>query len=429
MSPVIVLGAVVTLLIIVARPRFGLYLMLAMAPLQNLLLLDNGSTLVRYAGIAVFASWLIQKMGTRASLRALFAKPVVAPMFVFLALCFISVLWTDFGLWQRDMFTYIQLGVWSLILIDLIDSYGYLDKALFWVFVGALIGAYLAITGFYTQTQQYNPRGRGGFDDPNYSSAIFMFVLSYVFYRVRYSNGLQRLAWLGSAVILLTGVAFTVSRTGLLAIALIFAGQFLKFSKTETRMKYIVLLIIFILITIPLWPWGNISYRFSIAWSGGSNNDLGQRMGGLRYGWRFFTQSPLIGNGLTTPPGRDPIHNVFLSMAVKLGIFGFLSMLWLWLVTFRSLSDAYARAVAQLQEQHADLISALQLSALIYLFFSLSLGTETSRPQWLLFALGSICWGLVQDRQTAQAEKSKQPVIARVPRPLSRKNNGYDQNG
>ena len=428
MSLIIALTAGIALLVVLARPRAGLFLMLFLVPLQNLFLIGNGATLIRYVGLAVFASWIIHIMATRKSLRGLFTKPVVAPLFVFLTLCLLSILWTDPGLWQTDMFTYLQMGMWVIILIDLINTYGVLNKALVWVFSGALIGAFLSIYEFFTKAQasQFNPRGRGGFDDPNYSSAIFILVLPYVFYRVRYSNGLQRMAWLGSTLILLSGVAFTVSRTGLLAIALVLAGQYFKYSKAKTRVKYIVLLVVLILITIPFWPWGNIADRFSIGWSSSAYSNMRERTELLQYGWKQFLTSPLFGNGLTTPNGADVIHNVFLSMAVKLGIFGFLAMYWLWLTTWRSLKYAHARAAAQSQEKQAELISALQLSALIYLFFSLALSTELSRPQWLLFALGSICWGLVRDRQSMQVKKSKQfaPEIAQASLPLSIKSDG-----
>jgi O-antigen ligase len=327
----------------------------------------------------------------------------------FLALAFVSGFWSNSNLWQTSMFTYLQLAMWVILLMDLIASFQYLERALFWVFIGTLAGALLAIYQFYTQGQswQYSQRGGGGFDDPNYSSASFMFILPYVFYRIRYDRGLLKVIWLISALVLLSGVAFTVSRTGLLAILIFLAGQYILYPNKETRAKFVFLVVILVLISMPFWPWDNISYRFSIAWSGGNDQDLGQRIAGLRYGWRIFTQNPLTGHGIGYLPGQDVIHNAFLGVAVQLGIFGFLVMLWLWLTTWRSLYSAYAHAKTSLNDKHLSLISAVQLSAMLYFFFSLSLATESSRPLWLLFALGGICFELVKEKQVEQTKHSK----------------------
>jgi O-antigen ligase len=418
---VIAIGIGVGVLAMLIRPRIGLYIMLLIAPLQNLFLLGNGATLVRYVGMALFAAWVLQKLLTQSSLRKLLKDPLTPPLLAFLFLSFLSSLWTPSASWQVNMLTYLQLGVWVFIMIDLIDSLASLDRALFWVFAGALVGAALAIYEYFTQavSWQYSQRGSGGFDDPNYSSAIFMFILPYVLYRIRYSRGGERIFWLVSAMVLMTGVAFTVSRTGLLAIVLLLVGQFMKLSKAKSRAQYMILLVVFVLITVPLWPWENISYRFASVWTGGGNQDLGNRTGNWRLGWQMFIHHPVLGNGLSLLPGQEVIHNLFLSIAVKLGMIGVLFMLWLWISTWQGLTHAVERAREYLDEKSAELFSTLQLSMIIYLFFSLSLSTEMSRPQWFVFALGSIGWSIVREQQkTPQVEKDGAVPAPSSVRPL-----------
>ena len=417
----VMLLEVAGVLVAIYRPRLGLYVMFLLIPLQNLVTLASGATLVRVVGIVVFLAWVLNRLFQRKPLRTLFAKPILLPMLAFFVLAFISAFWSKTSLWQQTLFTYIQLGAWAIMLMDLVDSFEYLEHAMLWVFVGSLVGALLSVYEFNTQVAgwQFGQRGRGGFDDPNYSSAMFMFIMPYVFHRIRYDRGLQKLVWVAGAMILLTGVAYTVSRTGLLSILILLAGQFVIFSKTQSRLKYVLLVVILLLITSPLWPWENIFYRFSIAWTGGQQQDLGERVGNLQLGWKIFSRYPLRGQGLGYPPGQDVIHNTFLGIATQIGILGFALMFWMWLTTWRSLTKAQKQAAAFAEERQFNLISTLQLTALVYLFFSFSLATEVSRPLWLLFALGGICYSIVREKQKAQEPKRSPVQLSPARRPLS----------
>ena len=407
-TTVLFLAAGLGVLVTLYNPRIGLYIMFVIIPLQNLVIFESGSTLVRLVGIVVFIAWVLNRILRKDTPQTLFAKPILPPMAAFFILVFVASFWSKSNLWQETMFTYAQLGAWAIMLMDMVDSFENLERALFWVFIGSLAGAILSVYEFNTQTVawQYGQRGRGGFDDPNYSSAMFMFIMPYVFHRMRYDRGLHKLGWAAGAIILLTGVAYTVSRTGLLSIFLLLAGQFVMYSKAQTRVKYILLVIFLLLITAPLWPWGNIAYRFSIAWTGGSEQDLGQRVSIMRLGWNLFSRNPILGQGLGYPPGQDVIHNIFLSLAVQLGIFGLAAISWLWLTTWNSLTTARRRAAAFLEERQVNLVSSMQLTVLIYLFFSLSLATEAYRPLWLLFALGGICYAIVPGKGTVVSSQT-----------------------
>jgi O-antigen ligase len=392
------LAAGIAFVVVLIYPHIGLYVMLLLVPLENLVILERGATLVRVVGIAAFAAWVPSRLVRKELLRSLFESPLTMPMLVFLALCAISVLWSDFGAWRRAMVTYVQLVAWVFMVFDLVDSPRRLKQALFFFFLGAMVSAgfmvHESISGPAPSTLYYRPEGGQG--DPNYSASTLLMVLPVVLSFVERRRGWQRLLGLASGVFLLAAVGFTVSRTALLVVPVLVASYLAMQSRHHSRAKLMLIVVLVLLATLPLWPWQRVEYRFTQV-------DLGRRFRRAEQGLQMFVKYPVLGRGLGKLTAQyDVLHDLFLEMLTQLGVPGLLAMIWIWAIAWRSLSKAQEGATMLQDEELLSLIPAIRVSVIVCLLFSLSLSTQVTRTLWLMFALAENCYrivaGVISDR-------------------------------
>lgn len=373
-------------------PRAGVYLLAVLIPLQYLTRLENQATAIRYLGWFVFAAWLLRKLAERSSFRPLLSRPVSGAIVPFLLWALVSVLWSPLDTWEVYFFTFLQLAGMVFVFIDLVDSPKRLETFLLCLLVGGVVGAGVAIYEYVSAISQWQSwsRALGGFGDGNYSSASYMYVLPYALFLVSHRSGRKKAFALASVPLLLTAVGVTASRAGLISIPIWLLLVFRGLPKRYYRAWWFLVILCLGLLAVRFWPWATIEYRMSTAWTGGAPGDLSGRVGLWLYSLEKFIQRPLTGYGLTTALGdwgRFVPHNLFLQVAVRLGLPGLLSILWLLSVVWKSAAVACRRAD---EKGMASLARSVQDGMLLYLFFSLTLDTATARLLWLTFALGDI---------------------------------------
>ncbi|MBZ0299574.1 MAG: O-antigen ligase family protein [Anaerolineae bacterium] len=382
-------------LLILFKPRLGLYTMMFLIPLQNLAVFSGSSgnvTLVRVVGTVVFAAWLLRKMVLHESFRHLFSARIfkIAGLFVWILL--ISAAWSDFDLWLTPFFSYIQLLAWTLMLIDLIDSRDRLKELILVFLAGTLFSLVFAYTEFQVNEvgQLIYERVDGSLGDANTTASIYLFVMPFliVFLRSDQFSRIWKAGILLIFLLLILGIGATVSRSGVVSLALLALLQLLELQKPTSRLKYVIISLVVIILIYPLVPLDNISYRFSLLSSG----DLGGRAWIYRDAIDLFTASPLIGGGLGTHVGEVVIssHNAFLSVAIALGLAGLIPFIALWVLTWFQLSRAKQEARTRGNAEMMAYASAARIGLVIFLFFSFTMSTELQRMLWLYFALGEI---------------------------------------
>jgi O-antigen ligase len=378
--------------LVITYPHFGLYAMLFLVPLQNVVVIGEGTTLVRVVGLTAGVVWGAAKVVKREPLRPLLTSPLTTPLLVFLGLAAISVSWSDFYTWRRDFTSYVQLVVMVFIVLDVIDSPRRLKEVLAVLFLGSLISAGIVL---YNSLSVINPsylwdRPEGGHGDPNFTASTFLTLMPIAFWLVLDGKGWRRLLGVVSAAFFLTAVGLTVSRTGLTAILLLVISYLALIS--EGRVKYLFLILVILLIVSPFLPWEKIQYRFEAP-------DLLERVVRFRHAWHVLRNYPLTGGGLGREGRRTVIyviHNLFLEIAAQLGLPGLLSMAWLWGTAWICLSRAYKEALLQQNGNLPSLINAIRVGLIVYLYFSLTLSTHKTRLMWLVLALGTVSYQVVR---------------------------------
>lgn len=398
------LALAVAFIVVFAYPRAGLYAMLFLTPLVAFIDVGGDSTVVRYAGIVTFVAWGASKVVKREPIRPLLTGPLATPMLAFVSICVFSGLWSDFTSWRITTFSYVQLVIWVLMMFDLIDSPRRLETALVFVLGGALVSAgivnYNSINS--SATVYLWERSMGGRGDANFSASTYLMVLPYTFLLMRRRKWEQQLVGFASFGFLLLAIGFTVSRTGLLLILVMLIGQFLLLSKQESRIKYLLIVAFVVLAIAPLVPWQRIDYRFSRAWSVETGPDLRLRIQLVQDAWQTFIEHPILGHGLGAGGNRySYLHNAFLQVLAELGLPGFLSMVWIWVTAWQSLSKAQRHA-RNLQTPEMDsLLPMIRLTVFIYLLFSLAVSNMHTREFWFVLALTEICYWIAFVLSTA----------------------------
>jgi O-antigen ligase len=372
-------------------------------------------------GLVTGVAWGASKLMKKEPIRELLALPLALPMLVFLFLAAVSISWSEFTTWRQDFATYVQLVVMVFIILDVIDSPKRLELVFLVLVLGCIISAaiinYDLIRPSAPSYLWYRPRGGDG--DPNYTASTYLVVLPILFWFMREGGWQRALLGGGTAAFLLLAVGLTVSRTALVSIVFLLVVQLAMVRKGRVTTLFAFILVF--LSVAPLLPWERISYRFTVRGF--------QRFSRFGYALSVFRQNPLIGAGLGHFPWKgnltQPVvmHNLFVEMAVQLGLIGLLTMIWLWVVVWRHLSEASRLAAALSNNRVTSLVSAMRVSALMYLFFSMSLSTHQTRMMWLVLALGAACYRMVNEMYRVDEKTSIIGVQ------MSMANEAYDDHG
>ena len=376
--------------------------MVALMPVQYFLILDSGATIIRYVGWVVFAAWIAQKLLYKEPLNSVVAGPLVKPILAFLYLCLISALWSFSTTWNVAFFSYLQLVLWVFMIIDLIDSQPRLERLLFSLLIGILASAYILLQEFLTRQAgwEFGTVAEGGFGDRNTTAASFLYGIPFLFYWILEGSLWRKTLGIASVGLLLVGVGISASRTNLLILPLLLVLLARSMPNLSHKAHYVLIACLLLTISMYFWPWAQIEYRFSDIWAGGTPEDLGGRIKTFDRAFEQFFRSPLLGRGLGSYRARYniPAHNLFLEMAMQLGVFGLLAMVWIWVVAWRRLAAAHQRAQASNTSDLFLLIRAVRLSLTVYLLYSLSMSSQSERLLWFTFALSGVCYNLAHKK-------------------------------
>lgn len=394
----LVVGVSVVGGIALLQPRLGLYLMVFLTPIQYYLVLVPSGTLIKYIGWIVVFAWIAQKVITKSPIGPWRPVPLLIPIMFFWYICLISFAWSFDTGWKTSIFSYTQLIVWVILILDVVNT----QKRLEWLFLslvlGVLISAFILFYEFLTsvRTWEYSTIAEGGFGDRNTTAASFLYVIPVIFYWIQTKSKLYQLGGICSINLLLIGVGISVSRTGLVILPLLLLLQIRSFRNTGRSTRYLLLVSALVVVSLPFWPWEHIDYRFSRVWTGGLSEDLGGRVGTAHLALDQFMISPVTGRGLGGYLTRYTIsaHNLFLEIAAQLGVFGLLAMIWIWIVAWQHLVAAYRQAQDRTEKELCSLIRAVQLSFLVFLVYSLAMSSQTQRLLWLTFALSGVCYNI-----------------------------------
>lgn len=244
-------------------------------------------------------------------------------------------------------------------------------------------------------------RAGGPIDDPNdfaFLMASLLPLTAYLFVQERR----RRWLWGAAAILLIAGVLATLSRGALVGLAALFVWAVATRRIPLTGvLAGIITLASVVLLAFTFWSSlinERIERKGRIA-----DRNVESRQAYWEAALSMTADNPLLGVG----PGRfgeesadyirdnplvasNPVvHNSYLEILAENGILAFTLFLAFLAITWRLLSQAYARARADGDDQRKRLATALQATMVIVVVSSMFLSAQVQIPFWLLGGLAT----------------------------------------
>lgn len=312
-----------------------LLLFILTIPIEDMLSVNKDLSMTRMLGQGVIGAWGIVIILTQKVRRI---HPFYIFVLLFIAWNVISVFWTiDYSLTELRTKTYVQLGIMSVMIWDLVDGKDKLRAVIQTFIIGAYISVGGTIINFITGQEAYLYSGgryvATGFN-ANDLAIILSLAVPMAWYMVLTSGGESKFKWfrimnmlyvpLGFFAVILTG-----SRAGFLValLSLFFIVFTTRWLGKWGRLSFVLLIAILIVAAVIIVPDSTLN-RVLSTFSSESSDDLGGRLTIYAAAARTIDAHPLLGVGsgaFKSATGLNIIaHNTFLSVLSETGIIGFL---------------------------------------------------------------------------------------------------------
>ena len=364
-------------------------------PWENMALIKGLGTMGRATGLLVAAVWIATVVVTGE-----FRKPNLFHLafYIFILWNTISVFWTcDMKLTVARIKTYFQLLVLLLVLWDLYTTPVALNAGL----QAYVLGAYISVGGtvynyFMASTASYLRYAATGFDANDLGLTLALGIPVAWHLALSESNNkitqVLKLVNYGYVPAAILAIVLTGSRGSLLSALPSFFFIFRSLTRLKPHWRVLLCLVsigaLFALQSVI--PSSSLQ-RLSTIGDSIASGDMSGRMDVWSEGLTVFSQHPLLGVGsgafrAAIETGTAP-HNVYLEVAVAVGIIGF-SLFWIILVMIVYL--------AMRQPKWISLFWVTLLSSLAIGIFVVN--WEVRKPTWLFLGLTAVSAALYSHR-------------------------------
>lgn len=324
--PFALLAGGILVFVVLRNPYIGIGVTIASLPVTEILPdIPFFSSAVVLIGGASLGSFLLQRLARRQTLFKSGLRPVHILAILFTGWLLISH--PDAALFSSDrnwFFTFFQLCI-LLWLGGESFTTPKEHRVLMWLFiVSSVISAVFALqSGTIAPTLNESVRADGLAGSENSAARYFTASLILLFYlRTIVNQPLLKLAIYSSLGILITGLAFTVSRSGLIlgVVAIILSLSTGALGTGRQRLASLVVIVLLISVVIPESYWQIAANSILPSVTFGTDT-VGLRYGLWQAGLRMWWDAPLAGVGIGQFPLKLPNYglNVLPLRALGLG--------------------------------------------------------------------------------------------------------------
>lgn len=394
--------------LILRQPYLGVVITIASLPVVTLLPPIPGFTsIVSLFGGVTLAGFVWQRKKER---RSLFHFGIVHILgLLFIGWIFLSnpqAAW--FGLTRNWVSTFLQLWMLLWLTGELLDT-PEKHKVLMWVYsLVTVASALIAIQqGHIGAKIGLSTRASGFAEEANTAARYFIVGLLFLNYlRTVVNKSLPRLLVIAGIIVLILGVFFTVSRTGILLLFTSLALLIFLNSSSKYRFQ---LIIIFAIALFAIWSMSDniINIMKAIVPSITQGVDtIGLRYSLWNAGWRMWLAYPFQGVGIGMYPLRlrnfDPgfllgnkvAHNMYIGALAETGLVGFTLFMFL---LVRSLQNIW-RIGNTGDVNIVSLRNVWLIVFLIMLLGGITQNEQTDKMIWVVMGVGVYFSNQVQAR-------------------------------
>lgn len=423
-------------------PFAGLCFLFLTAPLERAFTLSEDFTALKLMGVGVFAVWLIESVTRRAPLRVPVSLKMAAVLFG--GWGFASILWaSDKGVAIERCISMVLLVGFAFLTVQLAHSMRRLKILLLFNLTGSMIAATLTI---------YNYLQAGGASSGERISAFLAgsstrsaaldlgslpvllgLGISYGIVRALVARGLVRVAWSGTALVLMIAALLSGTR-GFVVSGVVGIGVLILLGGRAIAVRGLaVLLVLGIVLVVAV---GSILPEQSVdRFAGALTNPLEDTQVSRIQIWKVYAtmiaEDPMLGKGIGNSPhaypaslreasirgrvgrgatGWDPeapgfdAHNNYLAIFAELGLLGFLLFVLLCLRVYGDLLRSIQRA-PRLGPAHSLGLVIITYITMV-LIDGLVLTSYTKKLYWLAIGL-AIAHAQISTRARESIDVSK----------------------
>jgi hypothetical protein len=424
---ILVLGgllASVGALVLFIQPILGVFFLAANIPLENLTLLAQGTTFIKFMGMGIFGLWLCGKFAHRESWETLWSNNFFWMAFLLLAFCLASTMWSAYRNYTYlAVYQLVQLFLWSLLIVDLMCSWRRMATLIKILVSTTLIAALLTLEQYFIQDVK-----RAGDDiagGVNSTAALLVSVVPFAIYLFR-SQESKFWRLLGFLYVLISSVAITVtfSRGSYVAFALLILTYYWKTIWERTGRMWIIFLTGSAIIAAAFVPKDLIYERIQsivpalqgmLEMASGATTNTSDARG---YAWRvafaMFSDSPIVGVGYgnygpqyldyqTHVPGAPhhnyglrSSHSTYITLLAEGGVLGLAIWLGVLVVIWFRLKTTRSVLASETASERFLLVQALTYSFLLQSFYGWSLMVHQDKFFWMIMGLSVAATVLVK---------------------------------
>ena len=390
------------MILVVLRPRLGLYATLGILFFEDALIFDiaGRTTATTLVGAATFGAWIAHELVIK-------KKTVPSPhmrqsrqfllMLAFVFLAFISGVWArDFGAWSVAVRSYSMYFALYMMAYHLLESKAQVDRLFKFLL---LVAAASAIWGLW----KYNFY----LDDFSWGRANLGRMVGLIPLAIFYVKWGRKPVWMAVMLILILSIVASMARAGWLAILVVFSLEYWH-GRRQTGVILGLTLVLFGFIVLYVSPTQMFVERLEgqieslLPWSVANRLELWRRAGelitrnlllGIGSGnfstgfWRYYYLTEVGFPFFTDPGTKVGAHNVFVLVTAEQGLIGFLVFIGMLWQTLKLWKQSYIRFQENRDYRSADLVWAIGLGLLGMFTVALSHAMITEKLLWFMLAL------------------------------------------
>lgn len=369
--------AIPLIIFIVYKPFWGLCLYVFMIPLQSILQITEGFTLLKFFGVFILIGWILQFFISQQKLYT--SKPILLSL-ILVTWGLVSSLWAAYPGASLTRFITFILVVGSFFLVtQIVNS----RKKLFYIIFANILGAMIS-GGFGLYYFILNPNRRiTAFPESNQALSVYGISLSLgIFYFLTLSISKTKIIikFFSFIIFLLLLIAGLSSSTRSFMVSILVSFLFLiwyliRMKRAKTLTKFAVVFCIVGLIIASIMPplfFQRVQSIITLSDRGGGRLDI----------WKVYSsvilRHPFLGVGLEGGRSffvrysdaviRERVpHNIYILSWAELGIVGFILLLLIIGSLFKQIFLSFSKVVIGSSEWRIGLIIILNFISLLIL--------------------------------------------------------------
>jgi len=258
---ILAIGALTIVAAVFYQPLFGIVLLVATIPIENMLVFSGLGT-GRAIGMAVFGAWFVRKIVYRESWRNVVTGGFFPISIGFLVWVLLSLLWAEHPTVVKSGFVRLsQMVVLALIIIDLADSRAKLDLIAKTLVLATLAAA--SVTLYQSQILGVRRAGNDVAGGINETAVLLVTVLPLGFYVLRSGGSvLWRIAGALFLPVIAVSVLATLSRMNMILLPVVALLLFLITFRERSARGWLVVLAVASVVGATLFtPWDKVRER------------------------------------------------------------------------------------------------------------------------------------------------------------------------